>query len=353
MEKVNQQFIADSLELSVTTVSRCFTNHPKINPETRAKVLKFAAEHGYSYNAFRNQKSSERSGKGKIAVLVGASEDLPDAAGVAGKILAGITQKAAAMEYRVDLFYVDPGSFEPNMHSRRIIPGSSDNNWAGIILVFPFREESVKALATKFHVISVLDEYEELFIDSINPDQGRGIAKMVRHLYVSGHRKIGFLSWSYRKVDTPWVETRLGSYVEHLFRFGLPFDQGLLIRVDEQDARDTCKAADLVIERMKLGMTGLVCAADHQAHELILRLRERGVKIPEDISITGYDGIATPPGLPQLTTYSTPFRDVGNTGMVSLQRRIDHPLASRSHVLIDGDMIEGVTTRALEAVGQV
>ncbi len=347
MEKVNQQFIADSLNLSVTTVSRCFTNHPKINPETRAKVLRFAAEHGYSYNAFRNQKPNGRAAQGKIAVLVGASSELPDAAGVAGKILAGITQKAAAMDFRVDLFYIDPSDFKPNMRSRKIFPGSSDNNWTGVVLVFPFQEETVKALATKFHIISVLDEYDELFIDSINPDQGRGIAKMVRRLFSLGHRKIGFLTWNYRKVDTPWVETRLGSYVELLFRLELPFDPELLLKVDEEDARETCKVADLVIEKMKEGMTGLVCAADHQAHELVLRLKERGVKIPEDISITGYDGIPTPPGLPQLTTYTTPFQEIGSTGMMSLQRRIDHPLASRSHVLVDGDIIEGVTTQEI------
>jgi len=348
MGKINQKYIADRLGLSITTVSRCFTNHPRINPETRAKVYQLAAELGYSYNAFRNQKPSQRTDKGTIAVLVGASEKVADAAGVAGKIFAGITQKAAALDYRVELFFLDPAEFEPNMRSRRIIPSSSGNNWTGVVLVFPFRESSVRSLMTKFQVISVLDEYEELDIDSINPDEARGIAKMVRHLYGLGHRDIGFLSWRYKNnVDTPWVNTRLGSYFEHHIRFGLPFDQEKVLFVDEMDAWNSCKAADMVIGRMKKGMTGLVCAADHQAYELIRRLQERGVKVPDDISITGYDGIPVPAGLPQLTTYSTPFNEIGVTGMVALQRRIDHPLASRSHVLVDGSTILGVTTRPL------
>lgn len=350
MGKINQKYIADRLGLSITTVSRCFTNHPRINPETRAKVYQLAAELGYSYNAFRNQKPSQRTDKGRIAVLVGASESVSDAAGVAGKIFAGITQKAAALDYRVELFFMNPAEYVPNMRSRRIIPSSSNNNWTGVVLVFPFPEETVRSLMTKFQVISLLDEYEELDIDSINPDEGRGIARMVKLLFNLGHRNIGFLSWRYKhQVETPWVHTRLGSYFEHHVRFGVPFDQEKVLFVDEMDAWHSCKAADLVIEKMKTGMTGLVCAADHQAYELIRRLNERGVRVPEDISITGYDGIPVPAGSPQLTTYSTPFTEIGVTGMVALQRRIDHPLASRSHVLVDGSTIRGVTTQQLES----
>lgn len=347
MGKINQKYIAEQLNLSITTVSRCFTNHPRINPETRSKVYQLAAELGYNYNAFRNQKPNARTGKGTIAVLVGASENVADAAGVAGKIFTGITQKAAALDYRVELFYLNPREFVPNMRSRRVIPTSSRNDWTGVVLIFPFKDDAVKALMTKFQVISVLDEYEELDVDSINPDQGRGIARMVKHLLNFGHRKIGFLSWKYA-IDTPWVETRLGSYVEHHYRYGLKFDPENILIVDENDAWNSCKAADQVIEKIKEGITGFVCAADHQAYELIRRLRERGIKIPEDISITGYDGIPVPAGMPNLTTYSTPFTEIGMTGMVSLQRRIDHPLASRSHVLVDGATIMGVTTRELK-----
>jgi LacI family transcriptional regulator len=347
MSKVNQHYIAQQLNLSVTTVSRCFTNHPRINPETRAKVYQLAAELGYAYNAFRNQKQSEQSEKGSIAVLVGASEKVTDAAGVAGKIFTGITQKAAALDFRVELFFVNPTDFRPNMRSRRVIPGSNHNNWAGIVLVFPFREDAVQALSTKFHVISVLDEYDDSRIDSINPDQGRGIAKMVRHLYHLGHRRIGFLSWRYQGIDTPWVETRLGSYVEQFYRLRLPFHTEDVLLIDEVEARSGGAFAPMMVEKIRAGMTAVVCAADHQAHVLILRLREMGLRVPDDLSVTGYDGIPTPIGLPDLTTYSTPFQEVGSSGLVSLQRRIDHPLASRSHILIDGEMIAGDTTRAL------
>lgn len=347
MQKVNQNYIADSLNLSVTTVSRCFTNHPKINPQTRAKVLKFALEHGYRYTPSRSQRGSRKTETKTIAVLAGVSKKTQDAVQVAAMIFSGITQKAASLNYQVNLFYVDPRSFEPNMRSRRIIPGSNHNNWDGIVLIFPFQESAIKALSSKYHVITTLDEYDDLSIDSINPDQGRGIAVMIRRLYEGGHRQFGFLSWRYDHIDTPWVEKRLGTFVEYLYRLSLPFNPKDVLFIPEKEARDPELGADQVIRRMEAGMTGLVCAADHQAHELILKLKRKGIRVPDDLSITGYDGIPTPPGLPQLTTYTTPFEEIGHTALLSLQRRIDHPLSSRSHILIDGEMVFGETCQPL------
>ena len=348
MPKINQNFIAESLNLSATTISRCFTNHPKINPETRAKVMKFAVEHGYRYSPNRTQKVPSRKQPGKIAVLVGISESHSDAARVAGLIFTGMTQKAASLDYRLNLFYVDPRTFSPRMRSHRIIEGSFHNDWAGLILIFPFQKEAVKDLSKKFHIVSALDDYDDLAIDSINPDHELGISMMTRHLAENGHRRIGFFSWQYQHIETPWVEKRLGTYVGSLYRLGIPFCTEDVLMVPEAEARDLEAGAKRVLERMDSAMTGLVCAADHQAYQLIKCLQGKGIRIPGDLSITGYDGIPSPLGLPGLTTYSTPFRDLGNTAIVSLQRRIDHPVAGRSHILIDGELIPGETCQPLQ-----
>ncbi len=351
MTKINQKYIADKLDISITTVSRCFTNHPKINPETRASVLNLAAELGYSYSPFRNQKKLAHGQNGTIGVLVGAPESLSDAANVAAQIFMGISQKAATLNYAVELFHVDPSSFDPNMKSRRIIPNSRDNNYAGIVLIFPFKESTVDSLSQRFNITSVLDNYEEMEIDSINPDEGRGVAKMMRHLKNQGHEKIGFYSWNYKRVDTPWVETRLGSYFEHLYRFDLPFEQSRIIRVNEDLTKDSKHTVELIKQQMEQGMTALMCAADHQAYELIRNLSEAGIRVPEDLSITGYDGIPVPVGMKQVTTYSSNFHEIGMAGMISIKRRIDRPLASRAHMLVDGEMIVGETTQTVESAG--
>ena len=91
MPKVSQQVIADRLKLSRTTVSRCFTHHPKINPETRAKVFALASQLGYQYSAPRNPATVEKPVQERIAVLIGVPENRKDHMTIAEPILKGIS----------------------------------------------------------------------------------------------------------------------------------------------------------------------------------------------------------------------------------------------------------------------
>ena len=96
MAKLNQKLIAERLDLSTTTVSRCFTNHPKINPETRAKVFQLAAEMGYSYTIQRNASSKKPTNRKKIAVIVGVKEKNRGESDIATELISGIAEKCAA-----------------------------------------------------------------------------------------------------------------------------------------------------------------------------------------------------------------------------------------------------------------
>ncbi|RME69886.1 MAG: LacI family transcriptional regulator [Verrucomicrobia bacterium] len=347
--KVNQQLIADRLKLSRTTVSRCFTNHPKINPETRAAVFQLAAELGYEYRAPRNVAARKPDGRNTIAVLIGVPESRRDAVNTAKIILKGIFEKAAAMGLNVAVHYVDAGQYRLAPRARRILPGVSSSDWKGVVLLYPFEEQTVGNLSAKFPVISVLDDYDTVDVDCINPDEIRGITRMVQRLYDLGHRRIGFMSWKYT-VHAPWVERRFGSYVENLYRLGLEFDPRLAVNMRREE---NMEPAEMAVEVARLtreaGVTAWVCAADHQAYQLMRDLAKLGIRVPKDCSVTGFDGIKPPRGMPQLTTVRTPFHDIGVSCLVSLQRRMDHPSASRRHILVDCREVPGKTTRAVKA----
>ena len=92
------------------------------------------------------------------------------------------------------------------------------------------------------------------------------------------------------------------------------------------------------------GVTGIICAADHQAYPLVSALRASGIRVPEEVSVTGFDGVEPPDGEPQLTTVRMPFRDIGISSVVSLLRRVSHPAAPRRHILVCGRSIFGATT---------
>lgn len=341
--KINQQLIADQLNLSRTTVSRCFTNHPKVNPETRAAVFQLAAEMGYEYQPPRNVAARQPDQPRTVAVLIGVAEGSRDAAATAQPVLEGICTRAAIEGLEVQIHYVDASQYHLSSRARRILPGVNSGNWKGVVLLFPFHEETVGHLMAKFPVVSVLDDYDSVDVDCINPDEVRGISRMVQHLYDLGHRRIGFLSWKYA-VHTPWVERRFGAYVENLYRLGLDFDPAIVLNLRRNEQMPLDQLSAQVARLVGAGVTGWVCAADHQAFRLLQDLRDLGVDVPGDCSITGFDGVTPPPGLPTLTTVKTPFREIGVSSVVSLLRRIGQRSAPRRHILVSCREVIGTTT---------
>lgn len=340
---MNQKEIAERLNLSRTTVSRCFTNHPKINPETRARVFELAAEAGYAYAPPRNQAEGRMRAKGTVAVLVGEPANATGRADTAREILTGISERLAAEKLALKVHYQDPAEFDLMPRARRIIPGMSNSDVLGFILMFPFKQESVVNLISKFPTICALDDYEEAEVDCVDIDQTRGIADMVKHLYRLGHRELAFVSWKY-KVPTPWVERRFGAFVENLYRRSLPFREDRIINVSRQNQIEPAEVVEAVKRLIRGGVTGIVCAADHQGYPLVESLRQGGIRVPEDVSVTGFDGVLPPLGATQLTTVRMPFRDIGISSVVSLLRRVSHSAAPRRHILVCGRTIEGETS---------
>lgn len=339
---MNQKDIADRLHLSRTTVSRCFTNHPKINPETRAKVFQLASELGYVYAPPRNQREGEGSGLDTVVVLVAEPMEMAHESEPTRRILVGISERLAEEGLQMKLHREDPERFILGSRPRRILPELSNAGILGFILVYPFQQDSVENLSAKFPVITALDDYERLEVDSVDVDSGRGISRLVEHLAAHGHRELGFVSWRY-KVATPWVERRFGAYVEALFRLGLNFDETRLVNVRREGQVDPEEVLRRAIEMVERGVTAFICAADHQAYPLIEGLRAAGLRVPQDVSVTGFDGIEVPEGAKALTTIRQPFRDIGYSTVVSLLRRVRSPAAPRRHILVGGRFVEGET----------
>ena len=339
---MSQKEIAERLNLSRTTVSRCFTNHPKINPETRARVFELAAELGYNYDPPRNINSERPREADSVSVLVGRPSNAGENLETARQILAGISSRLANDKLNLKVYYLDPSAFDLAPRARRIVPGMRNSEVMGFILIYPFKEETVGNLVTKFPTICALDDYERIEVDCVDVDQTRGIIRMVDHLAGLGHRDLAFVSWKYA-VPTTWVERRFGAYVEALYRHHLPFREDHIINVQREGQIEPEAVVKAVIRMIGEGVTGIVCAADHQAYHLVKSLREAGIRVPEDVSVTGFDGENPPPGESQLTTIHTPFRDIGVSSVVSLLRRVAMPAAPRRHILVSGRPLDGET----------
>jgi len=344
---VNQQQIADELKISRTTVSRSFSNHPAINPETRAQVLSLAARLGYRYAGPRSAARRELRKPSTVGVLIGAAPGALGASETFHYVLKGITERAAAMDIQVDVGFHDPASFDPE---KGLAGGVRNTAWRGAILIYPFPPESIHALISRVSAVSVIEDYREPGLDCIDTDQNDAIGRLVRHLIGLGHRRIAFVAWPYT-IPTPWVQRRFGAFIETLYGQGIEFDPSWVINVHRAHGRHlppevAAWAARLVREE---AVTAFVCAADHQAYPLVGSLREMGVRVPEHCSVTGFDGIEAPPNLPHLTTMRVAYEEMGSAALTRLVDRMVHPSAPRRHILIGARMVPGATAAAAPA----
>ncbi|MBN2068364.1 MAG: LacI family DNA-binding transcriptional regulator [Opitutales bacterium] len=342
--KVTQQEIADILNLSDTTVSRCFTNHPKINPETRSKVFQLANKLGYSYRAVRNtNKAGDEQDCSTIAVLVGFPKEEMREGDTASKILNGISERAAISGTAIQVYYLNPDEFSIAPGARRAVKNVNISDWSGVLLMFPFNVESVKNLIGKVPTLSILDDYDELSLDCVESDQHHGINAIMDRLIALGHTNIGFVSWEYQ-IKTKWADRRFGTYLEHMYLSGLKVNPENIINMLPGRRIATNDIAEYLAGRTRAGATAWVFAADHQAYYTLPGLKKYGIEVPRDCSITGFDGMLPPEGLPQLTTVAVPLEEIGFSAVHELERKMTSGIPKCRHVMVAGKLIKGETT---------
>jgi len=340
---VNQQLIADRLNISRTTVSRCFTNHPGINPTTRSKVFGLAAEMGYQY---LNSRAPTR-GKVKprsIGVLICSDVEefgRPDYESPGVELLPGISEFAQTHNWQIDVQFVsptdthltDPSYAKLNLKRCR---------WNGLLLTYPFPPGIIEELALRFSCVSLVEQYGPASVDCVDVDHFKGISSLMDTLTRLGHRHIGFFSRKYA-VEAVWSYRRFSAYVEKLTGLGLPFREKDVIHLDISDPKPTDPGYDRAVTQMKAGVTAWICAADHQAYDLIIALKQRGYSVPRDVSITGFDGILRPRGAPALETVRIPYYEIGFAAARRLHDRMHKRSESSQHVLLECRLQPGET----------
>lgn len=345
MGEVNQQLIAERLNLSRATVSRCFTNHPGINPVTRARVFQIAAELGYAHLEMRTGHARKKSARQTFGVLICSDEEeynRTDYQNPSERILAGVTENAHLNGARIEVHLVDPKARDLTDPSYVRIE-KLRRRWSGILLVYPFPAPVLDELAALMPVVSLVEQFDHSGIDCVDVDHYKGIATAVEHLTALGHRRIGFFTRRYQ-VEASWSFRRYAAFMEKMVRLRLPVDLADVINVFPAPDRDETESLDYAAERARDGVTAWVCAADHQAYDLIRGLSARDLAVPEFVSVTGFDGIEAPLGCPELGTIQIPFREIGATGTQRLVERIRKRFGSAHHVLIDCPFKPGETT---------
>jgi LacI family transcriptional regulator len=259
-------------------------------------------------------------------------------------ILQGMRDRAEVERIALDIHYQAPGDLDPASNRQPVFRHIRNGDWRGVLLVYPFAQDAVNLIARKISTVAVGESYDHPAVDSIDTDEVSGIVTLVGKLIASGHQRIGFLTWDY-PIGGHWSLQRFGGYVEALFTHGLPFNPEWVLNIHKDALRLTPdQVHDRVISAIRnQGVTAWVCAADHQAYPLVQTLTARGFRVPEDVSVTGFDGLEPPHGMRPVTSMKAPYADIGTSAVGRLLNRITDPHAPRRKILVEASFVPGET----------
>lgn len=177
-----------------------------------------------------------------------------------------------------------------------------------------------------------------LDIPSITVDVQEGIAASVRHLVALGHRRIGYISGEARRNEYAPPPDRLDAFQQALQEAGVEPDPRLIwpLRWSMKDPlRDFVEMGREKMELwLKSGWTELGCTAilaqnDETAIGMVHALEDAGYRVPQDVSVLGFDGLVMGNRLrPRLTTVKVPLVEIGRATIASVMRCIEERAAS-------------------------
>ncbi|MHC4881898.1 MAG: LacI family DNA-binding transcriptional regulator [Planctomycetota bacterium] len=344
--KINQKDIADSLKLSVATVSKALRgDYSDINNETRARVVNMASQLGYTNHGSGSQQAfldEERTKCYTVGVLILRKMHEWQHT----NYFAGMSEKCAKMNVSLILHYVGEDNCHLILDKEHQPPALRDDSMSGLILVNHWPEEVVARLNAQVPCVSIQHSYQDTRMDIILADEAQGIEQLAEHLFSKGHRKIGFMG---NCGQVYHARTRFSAYVGALTKLGLALDLANVIDVSPAHLEDKeivlTGQIESVIRRMQNGVRAWICASDWVGYLLSRGLIDRGYNIPKDVSIVGFDDSEDNTlGCPKLTSITVPALRIGAEALRRLINRIKHPTSSQLKVMLPCKLFEAQTS---------
>lgn len=310
--------IAKKAGVSHSTVSRALHSHPLISDETRERIQQIAVDMGYLPSAAARTLKTNRS---HVLGVVLTSIDDP----FFSEILEGMEEVIQSSGYSL---FIAAAHRDPR-REREIVEAMVEHRADGVIICSTsFSEEwSRQFLQSGVPIVVVNNQAVEDFRYSIYHDDIDGMRQVTRHLIELGHEKIAYMGNSASGRTTL---DRLTGFREEMKSAGLSIPAEYIHEASGGGTKDGESAAKYFINLAERP-TALVCYNDLMAIGVMKALRQAGVCIPRDISITGFDNIIFSAYTnPPLTTLDQPKRFIGAEAARLLLELLDTPLSEQS-----------------------
>jgi len=306
------QEIAAKAGVSLATVSRTIHSPHLVKTETREQILKVMSKYHYVYNVTASDFSKRKSSV--IGVIIPTTK---------GAIFSNSTQviQEKAQEKGFSLIIGNTG-YEGDVEST-LLRQFQERRLAGIILTgFAIGQESAVKEVVRGGIPSVViwETLEDNVLSFVGFNNFTAAYSMTEYLIHLKHRRIGLILGPYTRVRR--AKRRLEGYQAALTDHGLRVDPNLII--ERHPTLQEGKEAMQQLLSMRQPPTAVFAASDMLALGALAAAREKGFRVPEDVSVAGFDDIDFAAfSAPPLTTVRVPAREMGEKAVSVLLDMIE------------------------------
>jgi len=316
MNPITLTDVAQKAGVSKKTVSRVLNNEPTVAEETLKRVRQAMAELDYVPNT-----SARRLSSGK-AMTIGVTVGWQVSDAYESKALESAFKESHRFGYSLSMFSVDDVGIEHTLNAFR------GRQVDGFILDTPSSMmtkliQGLESIEAPYVVINPNTTEKPTFASYVRINDEQAMQECTEYLIQLGHRNIGYVMANQTYIHQA---DRLRGHQNALSNAGIPFRDELVVVEPFIVGRSLGYDAGIFLLEKFPELTAIVGATDSIAMGILRAARQMGVKVPDDISVTGFDDLYLVAFIvPPLTTVHQPIDEMAAEAVQLLIERINHP----------------------------
>lgn len=281
-KKIRLSDIAEKLNISTVTVSKALANKDGVGDDLRKQIKDLAYEMGYqtkkeNTSGFDNTDN----GTGNIGILI-PNKFFTRTSSYYWYLFNFISQELLSRKY-YSIMELITYEDEENLNLPHMI---NDKKVDGLIILGQVSNAYLEAIHSHYDNFILLDFYtNSMYYDSVSDDNYYCSYMLTNYVIANGHEKIRFVG---NIGATTSIQDRYMGFLKAMMENGL--DSPVTDTIDDRDEKGISIDLKLPFDNMP---TAFVCNCDETAARLINTLNENGYRVPEDISVTGFDNYLT------------------------------------------------------------
>lgn len=299
--------VAKESGVAISTVSNVLNNVDNVSPETKKKVLEAVERLKYVPNM--NAKYLKSNKKNTIGLF------LPSIQGDFYKTLMQAVHLQCKLSGYMLNIYISNENTSEEIYSMIISSGVE----GAIVLNERLNDEYIERISlTKLPIVFIDREYTAEQISSVVIDSYFGGTLAVEYLIKQGHRRIGYIHGIFNSDD----DARYQAYLDVMNKYQLPVDENIVLRGYFEEAAAYSEMRILLVKGIELP-DAIFCANDEMAWGCIRALTEVGIRVPEQVSVIGFDDITLAAYYkPAITTIHSPVVELGSMATSEIIRLV-------------------------------